>query len=200
MEEDILQVVKYCTDLIDDKDLEKLDLIIKYMKRYAPQRPLLPLCFVLLVPSSLMSPQSLFLRLMQQSVESVWSMAFDFILDNVQVVVQQAYGSTLKITWGQRFIGFQHTTSPAWAEIINLVEIMIVLHLDSDNTASFAKTVPVASWTTDLTHSQRIPFLESWNKRLIETRELHSEFTQLANGDNRSSFLLFDRISYGVVY
>lgn len=35
MEEDILQVVKYCTDLIDDKDLEKLDLIIKYMKRYA---------------------------------------------------------------------------------------------------------------------------------------------------------------------
>lgn len=69
MEEDILQVVKYCTDLIDDKDLEKLDLIIKYMK-----------------------------RLMQQSVESVWSMAFDFILDNVQVVVQQVYGSTLKIT------------------------------------------------------------------------------------------------------
>uniref|UniRef100_A0A8C3AIP8 DNA repair protein REV1 n=1 Tax=Cyclopterus lumpus TaxID=8103 RepID=A0A8C3AIP8_CYCLU len=68
MEEDILQVVKYCTDLIEDKDLEKLDLIIKYMK-----------------------------RLMQQSVESVWSMAFDFILDNVQVVVQQAYGSTLKV-------------------------------------------------------------------------------------------------------
>ncbi|XP_018557791.2 LOW QUALITY PROTEIN: DNA repair protein REV1 [Lates calcarifer] len=68
MEEDILQVVKYCTDLIEDKDLEKLDLIIKYMK-----------------------------RLMQQSLESVWSMAFDFILDNVQVVVQQAYGSTLKI-------------------------------------------------------------------------------------------------------
>lgn len=33
MEEDILQVVKYCTDLIEDKDLEKLDLIIKYMKR-----------------------------------------------------------------------------------------------------------------------------------------------------------------------
>ncbi|CAJ1079672.1 DNA repair protein REV1 isoform X2 [Xyrichtys novacula] len=69
MEEDILQVVKYCTDLIEDKDLERLDLIIKYMK-----------------------------RIMQQSVESVWSMAFDFILDNVQVVVQQAYGSTLKIT------------------------------------------------------------------------------------------------------
>ncbi|XP_024142544.1 DNA repair protein REV1 isoform X1 [Oryzias melastigma] len=69
MEEDILQVVKYCTDLIEDKDLEKLDLIIKYMK-----------------------------RLMQQSVESVWSMAFDFILDNVQVVLQQAYGSILKIT------------------------------------------------------------------------------------------------------
>ncbi|KAM6978885.1 LOW QUALITY PROTEIN: DNA repair protein REV1 [Tautogolabrus adspersus] len=67
MEEDILQVVKYCTDLIEDKDLERLDLIIKYMK-----------------------------RIMQQSVESVWSMAFDFILDNVQVVVQQAYGSTLK--------------------------------------------------------------------------------------------------------
>lgn len=44
MEEDILQVVKYCTDLIDDKDLEKLDLIIKYMKRYALQRPALPLC------------------------------------------------------------------------------------------------------------------------------------------------------------
>ncbi|XP_061925763.1 DNA repair protein REV1 [Entelurus aequoreus] len=69
MEEDILQVVKYCTDLIEDKDLEKLDLIIKYMK-----------------------------RLMQQSLESVWSMAFDFIVDNVQVVVQQTYGSTLKIT------------------------------------------------------------------------------------------------------
>lgn len=34
MEEDILQVVKYCTDLIEDKDLEKLDLVIKYMKRY----------------------------------------------------------------------------------------------------------------------------------------------------------------------
>ncbi|XP_037645906.1 DNA repair protein REV1 isoform X2 [Sebastes umbrosus] len=68
MEEDILQVVKYCTDLIEDKDLEKLDLIIKYMK-----------------------------RLMQQSLESVWSMAFDFIVDNVQVVVQQAYGSTLKV-------------------------------------------------------------------------------------------------------
>ncbi|KAJ8013296.1 hypothetical protein DPEC_G00051790 [Dallia pectoralis] len=55
MEEDILQVVKYCTDLIEDKDLEKLDLVIKCMK-----------------------------RLMQQSVESVWSMAFDFILENVQ--------------------------------------------------------------------------------------------------------------------
>ncbi|KAM8856561.1 DNA repair protein REV1 isoform 7-T7 [Spinachia spinachia] len=68
MEEDILQVVKYCTELIEDKDLEKLDLIIKYMK-----------------------------RLMQEAVESVWSMAFDFILDNVQVVVQQAYGSTLKV-------------------------------------------------------------------------------------------------------
>uniref|UniRef100_A0A3B4GB87 DNA repair protein REV1 n=1 Tax=Pundamilia nyererei TaxID=303518 RepID=A0A3B4GB87_9CICH len=68
MEEDILQVVKYCTDLIEDKDLEKLDLTMKYMK-----------------------------RLMQQSVESVWSMAFDFILDNVQVVLQQTYGSTLKI-------------------------------------------------------------------------------------------------------
>ncbi|CAN9497523.1 unnamed protein product [Ophioblennius macclurei] len=68
MEEDILQVVKYCTDLIEDKDLEKLDLIIKYMK-----------------------------RIMQQSVESVWSMAFDFILDNVQVIMQQAYGSTLKV-------------------------------------------------------------------------------------------------------
>lgn len=37
-------------------------------------------------------------RIMQQSVESVWSMAFDFILDNVQVVVQQAYGSTLKVS------------------------------------------------------------------------------------------------------
>ncbi|MBN3296768.1 REV1 protein, partial [Amia calva] len=69
MEEDILQVVKYCTDLIEDKDLEKLDLVIKYMK-----------------------------RLMQQSVDSVWTMAFDFILDNVQVVIQQTYGSTLKIT------------------------------------------------------------------------------------------------------
>ncbi|XP_041663270.1 DNA repair protein REV1 [Cheilinus undulatus] len=69
MEEDILQVVKYCTDLIEDKDLERLDLIIKYMK-----------------------------RIMQQSVESVWSMAFDFIVDNVQVVVQQTYGSTLKIS------------------------------------------------------------------------------------------------------
>lgn len=33
MEEDILQVVKYCTDLIEDKDLEKLDLTMKYMKR-----------------------------------------------------------------------------------------------------------------------------------------------------------------------
>ncbi|KAH0624622.1 hypothetical protein JD844_032280 [Phrynosoma platyrhinos] len=68
MEEDILQVVKYCTDLIEEKDLEKLDLVIKYMKRR-----------------------------MQQSVESVWNMAFDFILDNVQVVLQQTYGSTLKI-------------------------------------------------------------------------------------------------------
>ncbi|KAG5833232.1 hypothetical protein ANANG_G00273740 [Anguilla anguilla] len=69
MEEDILQVVKYCTALAEGRDLEKLDLVIKYMK-----------------------------RLMQQSVESVWSMAFDFILDNVQVVLQQTYGSTLKIT------------------------------------------------------------------------------------------------------
>lgn len=68
MEEDILQAVKYCTDLIEDKDLEALDLVIKYMK-----------------------------RLMKQSVESVWSMAFDFIVDNVQVVLQQTYGSTLKL-------------------------------------------------------------------------------------------------------
>lgn len=68
MEEDILQVVKYCTDLIEDKDLEKLDLVIKYMK-----------------------------RIMKQSVESVWSMAFDFIVDNIQVVLQQTYGSTLKL-------------------------------------------------------------------------------------------------------
>lgn len=48
-------------------------------------------------------PLILFLcRLMQQSVESVWSMAFDFILDNVQVVLQQTYGSTLKIAWKRR--------------------------------------------------------------------------------------------------
>lgn len=33
MEEDILHVVKYCTELVEDKDLEKLDLVIKYMKR-----------------------------------------------------------------------------------------------------------------------------------------------------------------------
>jgi hypothetical protein len=32
-------------------------------------------------------------RLMQQLVESVWNMAFDFILDNVQVVLQQTYGA-----------------------------------------------------------------------------------------------------------
>lgn len=37
-------------------------------------------------------------RLMQQSVESVWNMAFDFILDNVQVVLQHTYGSTMKVT------------------------------------------------------------------------------------------------------
>ena len=41
-------------------------------------------------------------RLMQQSEESVWSMAFDFILDNVQMVVQQAYGSTLKMAWKRK--------------------------------------------------------------------------------------------------
>uniref|UniRef100_A0AAV2JZ59 DNA repair protein REV1 n=1 Tax=Knipowitschia caucasica TaxID=637954 RepID=A0AAV2JZ59_KNICA len=68
MEEDIFQVVKYCTDLIEDKDLEKLDLVIKYMKRH-----------------------------MKLSMESVWSMAFDFIVDNVQVMMQQTYGSTLKL-------------------------------------------------------------------------------------------------------
>ncbi|XP_043927902.1 DNA repair protein REV1 [Protopterus annectens] len=33
MEEDILQVVKYCTGLIEERDLEKLDLVVKYMKR-----------------------------------------------------------------------------------------------------------------------------------------------------------------------
>ncbi|XP_069747115.1 DNA repair protein REV1 isoform X2 [Narcine bancroftii] len=55
VEEDILQVVKYCTDLIEEKDLEKLDLVIKYMK-----------------------------RLIHQSADSLWNMAFDFILDNVQ--------------------------------------------------------------------------------------------------------------------
>ncbi|XP_038673709.1 DNA repair protein REV1 [Scyliorhinus canicula] len=69
VEEDILQVVKYCTDLIEEKDLEKLDLVIKYMK-----------------------------RLIQQSADSLWNMAFDFIIDNVQVVMQQIYGSTLKFT------------------------------------------------------------------------------------------------------
>jgi len=37
MEEDILQVVKYCTELVDDKDLEKLYLVIKYMKRYCSE-------------------------------------------------------------------------------------------------------------------------------------------------------------------
>lgn len=98
MEEDILQVVKYCTDLIDDKDLEKLDLIIKYMKRYGVRHR--GLCFLpafCRLASFRHLTSILFRRLMQQSVESVWSMAFDFILDNVQVVVQQAYGSTLKI-------------------------------------------------------------------------------------------------------
>lgn len=69
VEEDILQVVKYCTDLIEEKDLEKLDLVIKYMK-----------------------------RLIQQSADSLWNMAFDFILDHVQVVMQQIYGSMLKFT------------------------------------------------------------------------------------------------------
>lgn len=44
------------------------------------------------------SQQVLLCRLMKQSVESVWSMAFDFVLDNVQVVLQQTYGSTLKIS------------------------------------------------------------------------------------------------------
>lgn len=43
MEEDILQVVKYCTELVEDKDLEKLYLVIKYMKRYYSElAPLLP--------------------------------------------------------------------------------------------------------------------------------------------------------------
>lgn len=37
MEEDILQVVKYCTELVEDKDLEKLYLVIKYMKRYCSE-------------------------------------------------------------------------------------------------------------------------------------------------------------------
>lgn len=46
------------------------------------------ICFVFFFPRC---------RLMQQSVESVWNMAFDFILDNVQVVLQQTYGSTLKV-------------------------------------------------------------------------------------------------------
>lgn len=36
---------------------------------------------------------------MKQSAESVWSMAFDFVLDNIQVVLQQTYGSTLKVSW-----------------------------------------------------------------------------------------------------
>lgn len=142
----------------------------------------------MVVPGALMSPPSLFHRLMQQSVESVWSMAFDFILDNVQVVVQQAYGSTLKVTW--RFTGFSTTRRPRAR-----TEIMIVLHLRGENTASFAKTASVASWTTD-TFAEG-PFL--WNhetkKRLIETRARHSESTQLANGDNRSRFLQFDRVS-----
>lgn len=106
MEEDILQVVKYCTDLIDDKDLEKLDLILKYMKRCALWSPF---CFACSHANVLdLTSQSVFRRIMQQSVESVWSMAFDFILDNVQVVVQQAYGSTLKIAWRQRRTVFLH--------------------------------------------------------------------------------------------
>lgn len=53
-----------------------------------------PLTFIYIY-ANLSSPAC---RLMQQSVESVWNMAFDFILDNVQVVLQQTYGSTLKVT------------------------------------------------------------------------------------------------------
>lgn len=100
MEEDILQVVKYCTDLIEDKDLEKLDLIIKYMKRYWTVKPPPIFCVPPRLLLWLLMLSSL-CRLMQKAVESVWSMAFDFILDNVQVVVQQAYGSTLKVAWGR---------------------------------------------------------------------------------------------------
>lgn len=37
MEEDILQAVKYCTELVEDKDLEKLYLVIKCMKRYSSE-------------------------------------------------------------------------------------------------------------------------------------------------------------------
>lgn len=94
MEEDILQVVRYCTDLIEDKDLEKLDLIIKYMKR---QVGLIIIRLLLFSTEKKYRCPFWVRRIMQQSLESVWSMAFDFIVDNVQVVVQQAYGSTLKI-------------------------------------------------------------------------------------------------------
>lgn len=30
-------------------------------------------------------------------MESIWNKAFDFILGNVQVVLQQSYGSSLKV-------------------------------------------------------------------------------------------------------
>lgn len=85
------------------------------------------------------------------------------------------------------------------------VGIMIVLHLNGDNTCIDCQKGlgGLLNNRIDTFAEDRFLFfcfLESWNKRLIETRELHSESTQLANGDNRSSFLLFDRISYRVVY
>lgn len=70
--------------------------------------PKIPIAFVLTVPSSWitffllfrqlkLSFRTLFRNHLLFFFFSVWNMAFDFILDNVRVVLQQSCGSTLKL-------------------------------------------------------------------------------------------------------
>lgn len=185
MEEDILQVVKYCTDLIDDKDLEKLDLIIKYMKRYSVHYrglyvlPAFCRCASFRHLTSISFPQThaavggvcvehgLRLHPGQRAGGGAAGLR-QHLKDNMKA----------KVYWFSK----SSESSKSWLFFTSKVT---TLQLSP-------KRSQLVSWDTNNrldTFAEDHFFLETLiNKRLIETRELHSEFIHLANGGNRSSF------------
>ncbi|XP_070561511.1 DNA repair protein REV1-like isoform X2 [Ptychodera flava] len=68
-DEDVEQFVQYLSDLVDDKNLEMVDLLLKYMR-----------------------------RMVAQSNQKQWTDSYSAIVNRVQGLIKSVYGSQLKIT------------------------------------------------------------------------------------------------------